>query len=338
MLETILTWIGIALCITQAGMFSGLNLAMLGMSRLRLEVKARTGNQAAAQLLALRKDTNFLLATIVWGNVAANVLLTLLSDSVLTGVSAFAFSTFLITFGGEILPQAYFSRHVLRIARVLTPLLRCYQVLLYPIAKPTGLMLDAWVGPEGVQYYRERDLREIIRQHAESGETDIDRIEGRGALNFLALDDFKVTQEGEALDPQSILSLPTEEGRPVFPKLERSATDPFLQKVQASGMRWIIIRSHDDEPLLALDADDFLRGVLFGQGALDPMAYCHQPLIVRDENTLLGDVITRLKVWPDHSQDDVIDQDIILVWAKEKRIITGADILGRLLRGIAKRQ
>ena len=97
MLETILTWIGIALCITQAGMFSGLNLAMLGMSRLRLEVKAKTGNQTASRLLALRKDTNFLLATIVWGNVGANVLLTLLSDSVLSGVSAFAFSTFLLT-------------------------------------------------------------------------------------------------------------------------------------------------------------------------------------------------------------------------------------------------
>lgn len=338
MLETILTWIGIALCITQAGMFSGLNLAMLGMSRLRLEVKARTGNQAAAQLLALRKDTNFLLATIVWGNVGANVLLTLLSDSVLTGVSAFVFSTFLITFGGEILPQAYFSRHVLRIAGVLTPLLHFYQILLYPLAKPTGLMLDAWLGPEGIKFYRERDLREIIRQHAASDESDVTQTEGRGALNFLALDDFKVTQEGEPLDPQSILSLPTQQGRPVFPKLERFATDPFVQKVQASGMRWIIITSLEGEPLLALDADDFLRGVLFGQGSLDPLDYCHRPLVVRDESTRLGDVITRLRVWPDHAQDDVIDQDIALVWGAEKRIITGADILGRLLRGIAKRQ
>jgi hypothetical protein len=31
----------------------------------------------------------------------------------------------------------------------------------------------------------------------------------------------------------------------------------------------------------------------------------------------------------------VIDQDIILVWdEKEKRVITGADILDRLLKGI----
>jgi hypothetical protein len=36
--------------------------------------------------------------------------------------------------------------------------------------------------------------------------------------------------------------------------------------------------------------------------------------------------------------DDVIDNDLILVWADEKRVITGADLLGRLLRGIAVRE
>ena len=35
--------------------------------------------------------------------------------------------------------------------------------------------------------------------------------------------------------------------------------------------------------------------------------------------------------------DDVIDDDLILIWTDEKRVITGADILGRLLRGIALR-
>jgi metal transporter CNNM len=34
-------------------------------------------------------------------------------------------------------------------------------------------------------------------------------------------------------------------------------------------------------------------------------------------------------------EDDVIDNDLILVWGEEKRIITGSDILGRLLRGIS---
>ncbi|MBT8122006.1 MAG: DUF21 domain-containing protein, partial [Gammaproteobacteria bacterium] len=97
-----LVWAGIIFCISQSAMFSGLNLALLGISRLRLEVEATAGNKAAVRILALRKDVNFLLTTILWGNVGINVLLTLLSNSVMTGVVAFFFSTFLITFAGEI--------------------------------------------------------------------------------------------------------------------------------------------------------------------------------------------------------------------------------------------
>ena len=32
----------------------------------------------------------------------------------------------------------------------------------------------------------------------------------------------------------------------------------------------------------------------------------------------------------------MIDRDLILFWGQERRIITGADLLGRLLRGIAR--
>ncbi len=35
---------------------------------------------------------------------------------------------------------------------------------------------------------------------------------------------------------------------------------------------------------------------------------------------------------------DVIDEDIILLWADAKNVITGSDILGRLLRGIVQNQ
>jgi metal transporter CNNM len=67
------------------------------------------------------------------------VLLTLLSDSVLAGIGAFAFSTIVITLFGEIIPQAYFSRNALRMAARLTPLLKVYQVGLFPVAKPLRL-------------------------------------------------------------------------------------------------------------------------------------------------------------------------------------------------------
>jgi len=62
--------------------------------------------------------------------------------------------------------------------------------------------------------------------------------------------------------------------------------------------------------------------------------YCHRPIIVTDVKTLLGKVMPKLKVNGKSATDDVIDNDLILLWSDDKRVITGTDILGRLLRGI----
>jgi CBS domain containing-hemolysin-like protein len=51
-------WAGILLCLSQSAMFSGLNLAVFSLSRLRLEVEAADGNAAAQRVLELRSDPN----------------------------------------------------------------------------------------------------------------------------------------------------------------------------------------------------------------------------------------------------------------------------------------
>lgn len=335
--DNFLVWLGVLFCLSQSAMFSGLNLALLGISRLRLEVEAATENPSAIKILNLRKDFNFLLTTILWGNVGINVLLTLLSNSVMTGLTAFLFSTILITFFGEITPQAYFSRHAMRMGAMLAPLLQFYQWLLYPVAKPSAMVLDFWLGKEGIRYFRERDLRMLIHKHIEADETDVDRLEGIGALNFLALDDINVTQEGEFIDPASIIALPVNEGLPVFPEFSRQSNDAFLCTINSSGKKWMIIVDEKNEPHMVLNTNAFLRAALFENAPINPLAYCHRPIIVSDISTLLGKVLSRLKVYPKSEVDDVIDNDLILIWGNEKRVITGADILGRLLRGIAIR-
>ena len=82
-------WLGIIACITLSALFSGLNLAIFTLSQLRLQLEADGGNADAARVLDLRKNSNPVLATVIWGNVSTNVLLTLMSDSVLAGLSAF---------------------------------------------------------------------------------------------------------------------------------------------------------------------------------------------------------------------------------------------------------
>lgn len=335
---SILAWIGILFCISQSAMFSGLNLALLSISRLRLEVEVAGGNPDAIKILSLRKDSHFLLTTILWGNVAVNVLLTLLSKSVMTGALSFFFSTFLITFMGEIIPQAYFSRHALRMGALLAPVVRIYQVILYPVAKPSALMLDWWLGEESIRYFTERDLHRVIREHINAEESDVSRLEGIGAMNFLSLDDVSVTQEGENIAPESIIVLPVKNDRPVFPPFEQRLDDRFLGDVNRSGKKWVVIVDEKSkQPCMVLNANAFLRDALFGSGKSNPYSYCHRPILVEDSRILLGKVLSQLKVCPENETDDVIDNDLILVWSEEKRVITGTDILGRLLRGIALR-
>jgi metal transporter CNNM len=95
----------------------------------------------------------------------------------MAGVAAFLFSTVVITLAAEIAPQAYFSRNALRMAALLSPVLRFYQVLLWPVARPSAKLLDAWVGPEGMPWYRERELRQVLEHHARGERTEIGRVD-----------------------------------------------------------------------------------------------------------------------------------------------------------------
>jgi len=328
------TWLGIAACIVQSALFAGLNLAVFSISLLRLQVEADSGNRDAVRVMDVRKSANQVLATVIWGNVINNVLLTLLSDSVLAGIGAFVFSAVAITLLGEIFPQAYFSRNALAMTARFLPFLNFYRFVLYPLAKPTAMLLDWWLGAEGMAYMREQDIRHMIERHVIAG-GEISKLEATGAKNFLDLDDISVCDEGEVIHAQSILSLPFANQRCVLPKFERVPSDHFLRQVDASGMKWVIITDPAGEPVFVLDANHFLRDALFDELDVNPNTYWHRPIIVRDPKARLGDVIGLMKVVPEEPGDDVIEHDLILVWHKQKRIITGSDLLGRLLRGIA---
>lgn len=329
-----LTWLGIVFCLSQSAMFSGLNLALLGISRLRLEIEDSAGSSGAKRILRLRNDTNFLLTTILWGNVGINVLLTLLSNSVLAGISAFLFSTVFITFFGEIAPQAYFSRNAVKMGSLFAPVLRFYQFILYPVAKPSALVLDWLLGREGIQYFRERDMRILIQKHIDASNSDIDRLEGIGAMNFLALDDLMVTEEGEPVDPLSVIVLPHHGGSPEFPAFEARTHDPFVEAVNASGKKWVIFTDPEDVPSLVLNANDFLRAVLFSSDHVNIRHFCHRPVVVNNTRVMLGNVLSHLTATASRGSEDVIEYDLVLVWAEQRRVITGSDILGRLLRGV----
>lgn len=336
---TVFTWIGILLCLAQAGMFSGLNLAFFSISKLRLEVEASQGNKKAVLISRMRKDSNLLLATILWANVAVNVLLALLANSVLAGVAAFLFSTVALTLFGEIIPQAFFSRYAMSAAYYLSPVVRVYRVLLFVVAKPTALLLNALLGRESVKYFKESGLRELIRMHMGPEAPDITEVEGTGALNFLALDDLSVMEEGENIDPESIIELPFEDGKPCFPEITRAVDDKLLRQFAGCRKKWTVVVDSYRKPMVVINTDGFISDALFSNEHFSPFRHCHRPITITNPTTHLGSVLVQLKVHPEHREDDVIDEDIVIVWTpKVHRIITGSDILGRLLRGIVSQE
>ncbi len=328
-MNTVYVWVGIFLCLSQSAMFSGLNLACFSVSRLQLEIEASANNQDAIKVLSLREDSNFLLTTILWGNVGVNTLLALLSGSVIGGVAAFLFSTVFITLFAEITPQAYFSRHALRVAAMLSPALKFYQFVFYPVAKPSAKVLDLWLGREGVHYLRERMLRQYILKSMGASGSDIDPFEGQGAVNFLALDSRRVGAEGEIVDPSSVISLPVVDGRLEIPELARSAEDGFTQRVQASGKKWVILTDTSGTPHLLLNADRFSRALLSEQ-CVDPYDYCVRPIITNDPKATLEQ--TLMSANPSESESR--EKGVILLWGTEKRIIAHADLLRRLFEGV----
>ena len=331
-----LTWLGILFCLSQSAILSGLNLGLFSLGKLELEVECKKGDTRARRVLAIRKDANFALVTILWANVGVNVLLALLSGSVLSGVAAFFFSTVVITIFAEILTQSYFSRHALRLSAALAPVLRFYQIALYPVARPTAMVLDAWLGDERIRFFREQDLRRVIKLHMEARESDIARVEGQGALNFLDLDDVPINEEGAPVAPESIIPLDFRDGRPVFPGIAPEPGDEFLCAVNRPGRAWVVLVDREDEPHMVLNADEFLREALFAPERFAPMRHCHRPILVREGEAKLGDLITRFRMGSREKDDDIVEDDLILLWGSEKRVVTGADILGRLLRGIAR--
>lgn len=335
-MSSILTWIGIFFCVTQSAMFSGLNLAFFSFTRLRLEIEAESSqSKKAKKVIQMRDDSNFLLTTILWGNVGINVLLTLLSDSVMAGVLSFAFSTFVITLFGEIFPQAYFSRNSLKMASLLAPVLRVYQIILYPFAKPSALLLDAWLGKEAIQYFDEKNIILFIKKHIEGSNNEMDLIEGTGAINFLSLDDVLVSEEGEDIEPHSIIPLSFKNNKLVYPEFTGKVDDEFIQQINQSGKKWIIFTRPEGTPVSVMDADGFIRSALFCEQCPGIDIFCHEPLIVTDKTTNMGKVILDLRRNFHEHEDIPIEKDIVLFWTSDvKKIITGADILGSLLKGI----
>ena len=82
-MNEIFIWILILIFLSQSAIFSGMTIGAFGLGRLRLEIEAEAGNEDAIKILQIRRDSNFLLTTLLWGNVGVNVMIALLTSGLL---------------------------------------------------------------------------------------------------------------------------------------------------------------------------------------------------------------------------------------------------------------
>ena len=151
-----------------SGTFSGLNLGLMSLDKTELQIVINCGSETekahAKKIAPLRERGNYLLCTILLGNVLVNNTLAILMDD-LTGSGSIAIiaATAGIVVFGEIIPQAVCSRYGLAIGARTIWFTRFFMVVTAPVSWPISKVLDCILGAEAGTVYNRYRLRELIK-------------------------------------------------------------------------------------------------------------------------------------------------------------------------------
>ncbi|XP_042288773.1 metal transporter CNNM1 [Thunnus thynnus] len=147
---------------------SGLNISMLALDPVELRVLQNSGTEKeqkyARKIESVRKHGNYILCTVVLGNVLTNTCFVVWMCQIL-GMTALstASCTLGIFFIGEILPHSVASRHSLAIASKTLCATRLLMLVFFPIAYPVSKILDIMLHQEISNFYTREKLVAMLR-------------------------------------------------------------------------------------------------------------------------------------------------------------------------------
>lgn len=194
-IDLILSLAAIALLLVFSGFFSGSETALTAASRARLHQMEHGGNKKAAAINKLRNQHTKLISAILLGNNLVNILASALTTSMLIslfgdiGVAyATLIMTVLILIFAEVLPKTYALRRPIRVALLVTPILRPAVFILSPFVIGVNSVVNLTMRLFGVSH--------------EGGEmlTDAAQDELRGAIHLHSEDAGVIMHEKYMLD------------------------------------------------------------------------------------------------------------------------------------------
>ncbi|XP_069369320.1 metal transporter CNNM4 isoform X2 [Paralichthys olivaceus] len=183
--------------LTLSGMFSGLNLGLMALDPMELRIVQSCGTDKekkyARKIEPIRSKGNYLLCSLLLGNVLVNTTLTILLDDLTgSGLGAVVASTVGIVIFGEIVPQALCSRHGLAVGANTIVLTKFFMFLTFPVSFPVSKLLDVLLGQEiGTVYNREKlvEMLKVTEPYNDLVKEEMNMIQGALELRTKTVED-----------------------------------------------------------------------------------------------------------------------------------------------------
>ncbi|TMS08757.1 Metal transporter CNNM4, partial [Larimichthys crocea] len=180
-----------------SGMFSGLNLGLMALDPMELRIVQSCGTDKekkdARKIEPIRSKGNYLLCSLLLGNVLVNTTLTILLDDLIgSGLGAVVASTVGIVIFGEIVPQALCSRHGLAVGANTIVLTKFFMLLTFPLSFPVSKLLDVLLGQEiGTVYNREKlvEMLKVTEPYNDLVKEELNMIQGALELRTKTVED-----------------------------------------------------------------------------------------------------------------------------------------------------
>ena len=208
----------IVVCMVLSGLFSGLNLGLMSLDPTELKVVMRSGSkrekQYAAKIEPIRRHGNYLLCTLLLGNVLVNSTFTILLDNLTgSGIIAVVASTAGIVVMGEIIPQSICSRYGLAVGAYTVWLTWIFMIITFPLSYPVSRILDWILGDEIGRVYNRTQLLELVRvtgQHTDLVEDEVGMLSGVLGFKTKTVSDIMTKiDDAYLLDVNSVLDFRT---------------------------------------------------------------------------------------------------------------------------------